>query len=112
MHQDGAHVGWWAEHLRASNSTPAHLPTVVSSWSGEELQTSAPPAGARELQGFDLDRLTEVGEMHLQVRALAAEFADELTVYKSMGHAVEDVAAARPRTTAANAEGAGIHLPL
>jgi len=38
--------------------------------------------------------------------------ANELTVYKSTGHAVEDVAAARLVYDRARAEGVGIQLPL
>ena len=83
--------------------------SVFVEWRG--AATNAPPAGAHELQGFDVDRLTEVGEVLSGARP-GRRFADELTVYKSTGHAVEDVAAARLVYDRARAEGAGIQLPL
>src|SRR6185295_9226156 len=60
--------------------------------------------------GFDVDRLTEVGEVLSGTRP-GRQLADELTVYKATGHAVEDVAAARLVYDRARAEGVGIQLP-
>jgi alanine dehydrogenase len=51
------------------------------------------PAGSRELEGRNPDDLTEVGEVLLGTRP-GREAPDEVTVYKSMGHAAEDIAAA------------------
>jgi alanine dehydrogenase len=82
---------------------------VFVEWRG--AATNAPPAGAWELQGVDVDRLTEIGEVLSGVRA-GRQSANELTVYKSTGHAVEDVAAARLVYDRARAEGVGIQLPL
>src|SRR5581483_8228562 len=65
--------------------------TVFVEWRG--AVTSPPPAGAVELQGCDPDRITEVGEV-LAGSAPGRVSADQLTVYKSTGHAVEDAAAA------------------
>ena len=73
--------------------------------------TNPPPAGAWELQGFDIDRVTEVGEALSGVRP-GRRSASELTVYKSTGHAVEDVAAARLVYDRACADGVGTQLPL
>jgi ornithine cyclodeaminase/alanine dehydrogenase-like protein (mu-crystallin family) len=53
-----------------------------------------PPAGSHELQGLDPDSAVELGELLSGARPGRAG-DQELTVYKSMGHAVEDVAAAR-----------------
>jgi ornithine cyclodeaminase len=82
---------------------------VFVEWRG--AATNAPPAGACELQGYDLDRLTEVGEVLSGTRP-GRQAANELTVYKSTGHAVEDVVAARLVYDRAHAEGVGIQLPL
>jgi ornithine cyclodeaminase/alanine dehydrogenase-like protein (mu-crystallin family) len=106
----GAHVssvgGTFGPELDAGTLAEG---SVFVEWRG--AATNAPPAGACELQGFDVERLTEVGEVLSGARP-GRQFADELTVYKSTGHAVEDIAAARLVYDRANAEGAGVHLPL
>jgi len=65
-----------------------------------------PPAGCLELVGMDPARCAEVGEVLLGRRP-GRESDAELTVYKSMGHAIEDVAAASLVYEAAHREGAG-----
>jgi ornithine cyclodeaminase/alanine dehydrogenase-like protein (mu-crystallin family) len=55
--------------------------------------------------------LTEVGEVLSGTRP-GRQSRNELTVYKSTGHAVEDVAAARLVYDRARAEGVGTQLPL
>jgi alanine dehydrogenase len=82
---------------------------VFVEWLG--AATNAPPAGAAELQGVDPGRLTEIGEVLAGTRP-GRTSQDEITVYKSTGHAVEDAAAARLVYDRARAEGAGISLPL
>lgn len=52
-----------------------------------------PPAGCMELAGMDPDIATELGEVLLGTRP-GRRSREEITVYKSMGHAVEDLAAA------------------
>jgi len=51
------------------------------------------PAGCFELQGLDPTSGTELGEVLSGARAGRRD-ADEITVYKAMGHAVEDLVAA------------------
>src|SRR6266511_495422 len=61
-----------------------------------ESRTSATrpfPAGARELSGMDPDTVTEVGEVLLGKHP-GRTSDTEITVYKSTGHASEDLAAA------------------
>jgi len=70
-----------------------------------------PPAGCIELAGMDPQRGSEVGEVLLGRRP-GRESAAELTVYKSMGHAVEDVVAARLVYEAARQQGAGSTFEL
>lgn len=52
-----------------------------------------PPTGCAELAGIDSSRGAELGQV-LSGQAPGRTSADELTVYKSMGHACEDMAAA------------------
>jgi alanine dehydrogenase len=52
-----------------------------------------PPAGAFELQGLDPETAVELGEV-LGGSRPGRTSDEQLTVYKSMGHAVEDAAAA------------------
>lgn len=82
---------------------------VFVEWRG--AATNAPPAGAVELQGLDPATLTEVGEVLAGTKP-GRSSRDEITVYKSTGHAVEDAAAARLVYDRARAEGVGISLPL
>jgi len=90
-------------------------PAIVSSsrvfveWRG--AVTNAPPAGAVELQGMDPDVVTEVGEV-LAGRRPGRRSAEEITLYKSTGHAVEDAATARLVYDRALATGTGVRLPL
>jgi ornithine cyclodeaminase/alanine dehydrogenase-like protein (mu-crystallin family) len=82
---------------------------VFVEWRG--AVTNPPPAGAHELQGLDPERVTEVGEV-LSGRKPGRQSADQITVYKSTGHAVEDAATARLVYDSALEHGAGIRLPL
>jgi ornithine cyclodeaminase/alanine dehydrogenase-like protein (mu-crystallin family) len=68
------------------------------------------PAGAHELQGLDPGSALELGEV-LAGRGGRTSPA-QLTVYKSMGHAVEDAVAARLVYERALAQGAGVGLQL
>jgi alanine dehydrogenase len=70
-----------------------------------------PPAGAAELQGLDPADVVELGEI-LAGDHPGRRTADEITVYKSMGHAAEDAAAARLVYERAIAEGLGIEVEL
>ena len=75
------------------------------------VATSPFPAGSRELAGRDPATVTEVGEVLLGTRPGRTD-PDQLTLYKSMGHAVEDVAAATLVLRAAQERGVGTRLPL
>ena len=65
-----------------------------------------PPVGSAELQGVDPSIGTELGDVILG-RHPGRESPDQITVYKSMGHAMEDVVTASLVYQAALAEGAG-----
>ena len=70
-----------------------------------------PPVGSAELQGLDPDAATELGEVILGRRP-GRERAEEITVYKSMGHAMEDVVTAALVYSAAVTEGAGSEFAM
>jgi ornithine cyclodeaminase/alanine dehydrogenase-like protein (mu-crystallin family) len=72
---------------------------------------NAPPAGAHELQGLPPDAVTEIGEVLSGTRP-GRTAPDQLTVYKSTGHAVEDAVAARLVYVRALADGAGQSISL
>ena len=70
-----------------------------------------PPVGCGELAGLDPDSGTELGEMLLGVRP--GRISDtEITVYKAMGIAMEDMVAANLAYERANQEGVGTYIIL
>ena len=102
----GAHVG------SVGNKAELHpgftSGTVFVEWRG--AATTAPPAGATELQGIDLSRVVELGEV-VAGRHPGRTSDDEVTVYKSTGHAIEDAAAGRLVLDGALAGAIGLRLP-
>jgi ornithine cyclodeaminase/thiomorpholine-carboxylate dehydrogenase len=75
------------------------------------LAFEPPPAGCSELLGLDPRLGTELGEGLLGQRA-RRQSADEITVYKAMGHACEDMAAASLVYQLARQKGTGSLLDL
>jgi ornithine cyclodeaminase/alanine dehydrogenase-like protein (mu-crystallin family) len=69
------------------------------------------PAGAHELQGLDPNEAVELGEILAGTRQGRAS-PEQITIYKSMGHAVEDAAAAGLVYRRALEEGAGTEVEL
>lgn len=65
-----------------------------------------PPVGCWELAGLDPHDASELGEVIVSRRP-GRQQIDEITVYKSMGHAMEDVVTAAMVYAAALDEGAG-----
>ena len=106
----GAHVssvgGTFGPEIDSTTMSDAR---VFVEWRG--AATNPPPAGAHELQSLDAEKLTEVGEVLAGTRPGRLS-EEEITVYKSTGHAVEDAATARLVFDRARAEGAGVTLPL
>jgi ornithine cyclodeaminase/alanine dehydrogenase-like protein (mu-crystallin family) len=115
-----SHPGWFAKG--------AHITSVGSSAGGPELDAGTIraadllvvehrdafkpyPGGAHELQGMDAAAAVELGEVIAGTRP-GRTSNGQLTVYKSMGHAVEDAVAADLVYQAAVAEGAGTRVPL
>jgi alanine dehydrogenase len=106
----GVHVssvgGTWGPELDPATIAAGR---VFVEWRG--AATNPPPAGAIELQGLDGESLTEIGEVLAGTRP-GRQSPDEITIYKSTGHAVEDAAAARLVYDRAKAQGAGVTLEL
>jgi ornithine cyclodeaminase/thiomorpholine-carboxylate dehydrogenase len=75
------------------------------------LAFDPPPAGCAELAGRDPSTGTELGELLLGSRP-GRQSLEELTVYKAMGHACEDLAAASLVYHRARQEGAGLAVEL
>ena len=69
------------------------------------------PAGCHELVDLDPQTITELGEVISGTRP-GRRSADELTLYKSMGHAVEDLTAAALVLRRARERGAGTTVEL
>jgi ornithine cyclodeaminase/alanine dehydrogenase-like protein (mu-crystallin family) len=102
----GAHIGSVGNRAELH---PGFLHgTVFVEWTG--AATSAPPAGAAELQGIDLDHVVEIGRV-VNGGHPGRTSPTEITVYKSTGHAIEDVAAARLVLDLAVERGIGLRLP-
>lgn len=70
-----------------------------------------PPVGSWELQGLDPASGTELGEVILGL-APGRQSAQEITIYKSMGHAMEDVVTAGLVYQSALAEGVGVSFAM
>jgi alanine dehydrogenase len=112
-------VGWLAPgaHVSSVGGTfgPELDPAVVRAgrvfveWRG--AVTSPPPAGAHDLQGLDPAAVTEIGEVLAGTRP-GRTSPEELTVYKSTGHAVEDAAAADLVYRRALEAGAGVTVTI
>lgn len=108
-------------------SPGAHVTSVGANVEGPELDAATvregrlfvesrtafepPPAGAAELAGIDPRLGTELGEV-LSGAAPGRTSETEVTVYKSMGHALEDAAAGRLVYERALSERAGVWLSL
>jgi ornithine cyclodeaminase/alanine dehydrogenase-like protein (mu-crystallin family) len=69
------------------------------------------PAGAHELAGLDPGAAVELGEL-LSGRHPGRTSSGQITVYKSVGHAVEDAAAAGLVYRRATEQGLGTHVRL
>ena len=96
---DGVHVGsvGFAEGPELDAQTIADA-ALFAEWPG--AAGSPPPAGAHELQGVHADRVTMLGDV-LAGRHPGRARRDQLTVFKSTGHAALDVAAAAVAVAAA-----------
>jgi alanine dehydrogenase len=107
----GAHVNSVGLNQRGrevDERTVAEASLFVES---RESAFAAPPGGAPELVGVDAARAAELGELVAGARP-SRNGQEELTLYKSVGVAVEDAAAAALVLEAARARGVGIDIQL
>ena len=102
-------VGRGAEIPAATISEAMADGVVIVEWRGAAL--NAPPAGASELQGYDPWAMVEMGEI-LSGRAIGRRDNSSITVYKSTGHAIEDLAAARLVLDTARSKGLGTQTSI
>jgi alanine dehydrogenase len=72
---------------------------------------ASPPAGASELMGIDPASAVELGELVSGTRP-GRTSSDQITVYKSVGIAVQDLAAAALVLAAAKERGVGLDVTL
>jgi ornithine cyclodeaminase/alanine dehydrogenase-like protein (mu-crystallin family) len=72
---------------------------------------SAPPVGSSELQGLSPEIGTEIGEVLLNIRP-GRTANHETTLYKSIGHAMEDLVAANLAYEKAMEQGMGTTVEL
>lgn len=105
----GVHVSSVGVGREIDDATMARADRVIVEWRG--AAENAPPAGSYELQDMDASTLIEVGEI-VAGRATGRASDGELTVYKSTGHAVEDIAAATLVYQQAVATGAGTRVTI
>ena len=99
----GAHVSSVGVGAEVDEATVRDASVFVE-WRG--AAENPPPTGSAELQGLDPSTLVEIGEV-LAGDHPGRRSDDELTLYKSTGHAVEDAAAARQVFDRAVADGRG-----
>src|SRR3954452_18837761 len=76
-----------------------------------EATFEPPPVGCAELQAIAPERGTELGEVVSGARP-GRQRADEITVYKAMGHVIEDIVAAALAHRTALARGVGQMLAM
>ena len=106
--EPGAHVSSVGVGAEVDPATVRDASIFVE-WRG--AAEHPPPTGSAELQGLDPSTIAEIGQV-LAGDHPGRRSDDELTLYKSTGHAVEDAAAARQVFDRASAEGIGVTFVL
>ena len=95
------HKGWLKEGVHVTSvgyrppggELPRDLVEASHVFVESRVAFNAPPVGCSELVGLNPESGTELGEVFLKQRA-GRESDKETTLYKSMGHAMEDLVAA------------------
>jgi ornithine cyclodeaminase/alanine dehydrogenase-like protein (mu-crystallin family) len=110
--EPGAHVSSVGYNAPGSELDPALVAAAdVICVESRDSTLAAPPAGAPELAGVDRSSVVELGEIVSGARP-GRTSAEELTLYKSVGVAVQDLAAAALVLAAAKERGAGVEIEL
>ncbi|MEM7341832.1 MAG: NAD(P)-binding domain-containing protein [Actinomycetota bacterium] len=105
----GTHVSSVGSQDELPREVATMASPVVVEW--RDSVVVPPPAGAGELQGLDPAAVVELGDV-LAGQAAGRSDSDAITLYKSTGHAVQDVAAARVVVDAAARYGVGSQISL
>lgn len=106
--EPGAHVSSVGVGAEVDEAT-VRASSIFVEWRG--AAENPPPTGSVELQGLDPASIAEIGEVFAGSHP-GRRSDDELTLYKSTGHAVEDAAAARQVFDRASADGVGTTFEL
>src|SRR5205085_9975554 len=107
----GAHVNSVGLNPRGAEVDRATVEAAALYVESRESTLAPPPAGAPELVGVDPSRATELGEV-VAGAAPGRTGQDQITLYKSVGVAVEDAVAAALVLKAAAGRGVGTEIEL
>jgi ornithine cyclodeaminase/alanine dehydrogenase-like protein (mu-crystallin family) len=107
----GTHVGSVGYNPPGSELDAALVRMATVVVESRESALAPPPAGAAELAGLDPSSVAELGEVVVGRRP-GRSSPDEITLYKSVGVAVQDLAAAALVLAAARERGGGLEIEL
>ena len=107
----GAHVNSVGLHAEGSELDEGVLRAALIAVESRASAFAPPPAGAFELRGLDPAAAVELGELAAGTRA-GRTAPDQITVYKGVGVAAEDAAAAALVLRRANSRGWGAPVRL
>jgi ornithine cyclodeaminase len=107
----GAHVSSVGYNAPGSELDPALVRAATIVVESRDSAFSPPPGGAPELAGIDPASVTELGELVSGAKT-GRRTPVEITLYKSVGVAVQDLAAAALVLAAARERGAGLEIEL
>src|SRR5579862_697011 len=107
----GTHVSSVGYNAPGSELDPELVRAATIVIESRDSAFSPPPGGAPELAGVDPMSVTELGELIAGVKT-GRKTPVEITLYKSVGVAVQDLAAAALVLAAARERGAGLEIEL
>jgi ornithine cyclodeaminase len=107
----GSHVSSVGYNAPGSELDPELVGAATVVVESRSSSFAAPPGGAPELAGLDPESVPELGELVAGTRFGRSDPA-EITLYKSVGVAVQDIAAAALVLAAARQRGAGQEIEL
>jgi ornithine cyclodeaminase/alanine dehydrogenase-like protein (mu-crystallin family) len=107
----GTHVGSVGFNSDGPEVDPALVRAATLVVESRESAFAPPPSGARDLEGVDAGSAAELGELVAGTRH-GRTSPEEITVYKSVGIAVQDLAAASLVLAAARERGSGLTIEL
>ncbi len=107
----GTHVGSVGYNAPGSELDPELVRRATVVVESRESALAPPPAGAAELAAVDPRAVAELGEIVAGMRP-GRTSAEEITLYKSVGVAVQDLAAAALVLAAARERGVGLEIEL